>query len=269
MLQVTCEQCQTAYKVEERLLGTEGRMVRCMDCKHTWLQEGPPPPQETPEPEPVAELEEIALPKPDWMIDEEKLGDLELVTKEKGKYFHESEMDIPDAVKPAQPKPAETAPQPFQIPVMDYRPLGMAAGQFGVCVFLLLSFLTLSGVFIAKREVVNHMPAMAHFYKSIGFDLKAPGEGLSLAEVTAENRVNGRERVLAVQAKLSNISATPLEPPSVCVQLKGAYGAVLKKWEFSPPDAAPIAPGASLPLDISFKDPPDDGKTVELKIIDK
>jgi predicted Zn finger-like uncharacterized protein len=268
VIEVTCEQCQVAYKVEERLLGKEGRMVRCMDCMHIWHQAAPPSEEEEAPPE---EAQPVEPETPDWLKEEEpKDEELELVSKEKGKYFHESEMDIPDSVKPQQPQlPAETAPQPFQIPVMDYRPLGMAAGQFGVFVFLALTFVTLSGLFIAKRTVVSHMPSMAYFYTSIGFDMKAPGEGLSLSELTAESRVDGRERTLAIQAKLSNITDKELPQPSLRVQLKGAYGAILKKWEFSPESAAKLAAGESMPLELSFNDPPEDGKTVELKVIDR
>lgn len=266
MIHVTCEQCQTEYKVEERLLGGEGRIVRCMECHHMWHQDPPPPP-----PEEEIQAEPTLPETPDWLKEEEKPDDeLELISKEKGKYFHESEMDIPEAVKPVpQPEKPPEPPQPFQIPVMDYRPLGMAAGQFGVMVFLALSFITLSALFIAKRPIVSHMPSMAYFYKSIGFDMKAPGEGLSLSELTAENRVDGRTRTLAVQAKLSNISAKELPQPSLRVQLKGAYGAVLKKWEFSPEGKAKLAAGESMPLELLFNDPPEDGKTVELKVIDR
>lgn len=258
---VTCEQCQTTYKVDERLLGRDGRKVRCMDCKHIWMQA--PPIEEAPPPAPEPETAPEPAAEPDWM-QEPKEDDFDLVSREKGQYFHEDEMQIPDGVKPAQTTPL---PADFKIPAMDYRPLGMGAGQLGTFAFLALFFLTLSCLIVMKNTVVARAPAMAHFYQTVGIPLKAPGEGLSLSSMTAETRVDGEKRTLVVQAKVSNISDKPQPSPTLRVQLKGAYGAVLKKWEFSPDKHAQLAAGESVPLDLSFKDSPEDGKTVELRVI--
>lgn len=261
MIHVTCSECGTTYRVEERLLGADGRKVRCTSCNATWHQAPPPLEEEAP----AAAPEEAA---PDWMEDE-KPGDddLDFRSVAKGQYFHEDDIEIPEAVKPAQDAPP--APAPFQIPVMTYRPMGMGAGQFGVFVFLLLSFLTLSGLFVFKHQVVNRAPMMAHFYKTLGFSLKAPGEGLALSEMTAESMAGGGKRVLSVGAKLANVTQDKIGYPALQVKLKGAYGGVLKTWEFRPEKGLALGPGESVPVDLSFKDAPEDGKTVELTVIDR
>ena len=257
---VTCSECETMYKVDERLLGQQGRKVRCTECDHMWVQEPPPPEEgeETPEP----------TEKPEWMDDDEEETALDFRTVVKGQYFNEDEIDIPQAVKPApetEPVPAE-----FEIPVMEYRPLGMAAGQFGVFVFLLLSFVSLSTLFLFKKPVVSHYPAMAHFYKTIGFALKAPGEGLALSDMTAESMAgNGSKRVLNIGARLANISDKKMSYPKLQVRLKGAYGGVLKTWEFEAEDRLELASGQSVPVDLTFKDAPGDGRTVELQVVDR
>lgn len=255
---VTCSECETMYKVEERLLGQQGRKVRCTECDHMWHQEAPPAEEEAPQP----------TEKPDWMDDDEENDELDFRTAVKGQYFNEDEIDIPQAVKPApetEPVPAE-----FEIPVMDYRPLGMAAGQFGAFVFLLLSFVTLSGLFLLKKPVVSHYPAMAHFYQTIGFDLKAPGEGFALSDMTAQSLQGAKgKRVLTIGARLANISDEKMDYPSLQARLKGAYGGVLKTWDFQPEKGLALASGESVPVDLTFKDAPADGKTVELRVIDR
>jgi predicted Zn finger-like uncharacterized protein len=44
---VTCPSCSTRYIVDPKALGATGRMVRCANCKHTWMQ---PPPADMPKP---------------------------------------------------------------------------------------------------------------------------------------------------------------------------------------------------------------------------
>lgn len=252
MIHVTCAHCGTVYKVEERLLGANGRTVRCTQCNEMW-HESPPV---TAEPE---------APPPDWM-EEPKGDDLDFRSMVKGDYVNEDTIDIPQSVMPV---PADPLPSTFQIPVMTYRPLNMGVAQFGIFVFMALSFVTLSGLFLMKQPVLRHAPAMAHFYSKIGFTVKAPGEGFQLSELVVENRVAGKDRTLALQAKLANTSAQKMDYPPLLVKLKGAYGGVLKSWEFRPDKPQVLAAGESIPLDLSFKDAPEDGKTVELTILDK
>ncbi|MDI1229228.1 MAG: DUF3426 domain-containing protein [bacterium] len=253
MIHVTCAHCGTVYKVEERLLGATGRTVRCTQCSEMWHEDPPV----TAEAEPAA--------PPDWM-EEPKGDDLDFRSMVKGDYVNEDTIEIPQSVMPV---PADPLPSTFQIPVMTYRPLGMGAAQFGIFVFMALCFVTLSGLFVMKQPVLRHAPAMAHFYSTLGFTVKAPGEGFQLSELVAENRVAGKDRKLVLQAKLANTTAQKMDYPPLLVKLKGAYGGVLKSWEFRPDKTQTLTSGENIPLDLSFKDAPEDGKTVELTILDK
>src|SRR5260221_4647694 len=44
---VTCPSCATRYIVDPKALGPAGRMVRCANCKNTWMQA---PPADMPKP---------------------------------------------------------------------------------------------------------------------------------------------------------------------------------------------------------------------------
>ena len=255
MIHVTCAHCGTVYKVEERLLGATGRTVRCTQCSEMWHEDPPVKAEAEAPPAAIAEWEEP--PSAD---------ELDFKSMVKGDYVNEDTVEIPQSVMPV---PADPLPSTFQIPVMTYRPLGMGAAQFGIFVFMALSFVTLSGLFLLKNPVLRHAPAMAHFYSTLGFTVKAPGEGFQLSELVAENRVAGKDRTLALQAKLANTTAQKMDYPPLLVKLKGAYGGVLKSWEFRPDKPQELAAGENIPLDLSFRDAPEDGKTVELTILDK
>src|SRR5262245_2323242 len=44
---VSCPSCSTRYIVDPKALGATGRMVRCANCKNTWMQA---PPADMPKP---------------------------------------------------------------------------------------------------------------------------------------------------------------------------------------------------------------------------
>ncbi len=61
---ISCPSCSTNFEFDPSLLGTEGRMVRCAKCRHTWIQ-APPRPEPEPEHEiPESLLFEDAPPRP-------------------------------------------------------------------------------------------------------------------------------------------------------------------------------------------------------------
>ncbi len=46
---IACPNCATSFRLDPAQLGTEGRMVRCSACRHTWFQPPPrPEPQDAP-----------------------------------------------------------------------------------------------------------------------------------------------------------------------------------------------------------------------------
>jgi len=294
-MQLTCAECHTTYRLDPRRLGAGGRVVRCMQCNHVWTQkplsaaeiaeddmaQGPAPAddrmfivEDTP---PVSAPEvraEWDVEDPADAVEEEPIAFQSLV---KGQYVTEDEghvppgivndlEHIPNAVKPLMVPPS--AKGNFDIPVMTHRPMGMDARQFGLFTFLLLAFATLSVLFVARGPVVRHAPAMAYFYQSLGFSLAAPGEGLQLMALSAEDSVAGDKRKLAARAKLTNISEDPIAYPPLEAYVKSAYGAVLKTWEFPGDGNKMLAAGDSIPVTLDFDDAPKDGKTVEVRVVE-
>lgn len=45
-----CPQCRSRYLVPDGAIGVDGRTVRCANCRHSWFQEGAPPPPPVVEP---------------------------------------------------------------------------------------------------------------------------------------------------------------------------------------------------------------------------
>jgi predicted Zn finger-like uncharacterized protein len=263
---LSCPECQTKYRLDPALLGSGGRMVGCTVCKNRWFQPqteesaapraeaapvSAPVPAPAPEPaaEPVPEQAPPPVPLPHTF---------EQVLKETAAAVAPAPK-IPEAVRPL----AEITPA---APV--YKLMGMSPLQFGALTFLACCFVTLSTLFLVRGPLVRALPSTSAFYKALGFSILAPGEGLRLEGIAAENRVDKDSRVLAVTGKLSNMSAEPQPWPNLVLTLKSAYGAVLKEWHIPAKEAKPLASGESAPVNLEFKDAPEGGADIDLKVVE-
>lgn len=237
---LTCEKCDTTYRLDERHLAYGGRVVRCTHCGNTWFEQQI-------KPEGTAEdAAEISF--------ERMLADASVAAG-----MEEENIDSSRAITPVS--------QDMERPVLDYQPGGLGPNAFGASVFFLLFFMTLNGVFLARHTIVQYWPAMSLLYGTVGASLQAPGEGLSFSELTARKEKAARGEQMALSLKLSNIADHDIEQPPLKITLRGPYGAFLKEWKHLPPgDKKRLAPGEVVPLKLFFEDVPEGGNTVDVKV---
>ncbi|MEZ0262416.1 MAG: zinc-ribbon domain-containing protein [Alphaproteobacteria bacterium] len=259
-MHIVCGKCQTEYRLDPQMLGgPQGRTVRCQQCKNTWHQDPPEgfvftaPPEQPPQ--------QAAQPKPDWMEDEPK-EEISFERIVKGQYvLHDDIQVVPEAVLPTIPKTEE-------LPPLLHKPFGMEAQAFGAAVFLLLCFVSLSFLMLAKQPLVAHYPSMIAFYDKLGVHVSPPGEGLAFSGLIAESHVaDDGARKLSVEAKLANLTKKELPYPAIRIAVKGAYGTTLKEWKFAPDAGAAMGVGGSAPVKMQFADAPAEGKTVEIRVV--
>lgn len=236
---LTCEKCETTYRLDERHLVHGGRVVRCTNCGNTWFEQ-----QVKPEGAAEEDVAEISF--------ERMLQDASAAAGV------EENIDPSRAMTPL--------PQDMERPVLDYQPGGLGPNAFGASVFFLLFFMTLNGVFLARHTIVQHWPAMSLLYDTVGASLRAPGEGLSFSELTARKEKAARGEQMALALKLSNITDHDIAQPALKITLRGPYGAFLKEWEQPPTeDKKILAPGEVFPMKLFFEDVPEGGSTVDVK----
>lgn len=229
---LTCEKCQTMWRLDETHLALGGRVVRCTSCGNTWFEKQVHVEGITPEPE----EEPASANFSDILTDQ---------------------MENDGASRAVAPIAVDE-----EMPVIDYRPAGLGPNAFGAMIFLLLFFVTVSAVFLLKNHAVKHFPVTTALYEAAGVTLRAPGEGLSLTSLSA--RTSGSQ--IFLNGKVSNIGKTAQDYPSFRVTLRGAEGAFLKDWSiFAAPEQ--LAPGKTIPLDLHFNDIPAGGTSVEIKVI--
>lgn len=260
---VTCPACHTEYRLDPNLLGAEGRKVGCADCSHQWFQKHVPVKDIH---DVIHEAEIIAVEEPEPIVHAPETppapnleDDFETILRQTAASIAPVPA-IPESVIPAH---VTKAPAPAV-----YKPMGMGALQFGVLTFLLCSFVSASALFLAKGPVARLLPATTRLYRALGIAVPAPGEGLRLGGLVAENRVDKTGRVLSVEAQLSNMTDAVMPYPVLRVTLSSAYGAALKAWTLDNKDAKPLAPGEAVPVKSEFKDAPEGGTDIEIKVVE-
>lgn len=271
---LTCPQCQAQYKLDPAMLGAAGRDVRCVTCRHMWFQlpdtavsEAAQKPAETA----AAPMQETAA---------QSITDaLNSILEKDDAAFDEVLSTVAKGAKTAKEPPASVMPHdktPIKeksmirqdaaaLAVLTHNPLGMGAQLFGGLVFLLCCFLTLAVIFVGKGPIVRHWPQMALLYKTIGFEVKAPGEGLRLSEVTAEKRIDDHSKTLVVEGKMTNMTEHDIAYPALHVILKNDRNAITKTWDLKP-GVTQIASGDIVPVMLQLDGAPEDGTTVEVRV---
>ncbi len=233
---LTCEKCQSVWRLEEKHLAFGGRVVRCTTCGNTWFEKQVIVPGVTPEPEP-----DTAAPNFSDMLADE-MADVAPADNGKSR-----------AVAPI--------PAAHELPTLDYRPGGLGPTAFGGMVFLLLFFVTLGAVFAFKTQIVRAAPATAMLYEAAGVHLTAPGEGLTLSALSA-HLVGSNIRMTG---KVQNGTDAPMRYPGFHVILRGKDGDFLKDWKIVAADSQ-LAPGDTIPLELNFKDIPGGASSLEVKV---
>jgi predicted Zn finger-like uncharacterized protein len=261
-----CPSCQTQYKLSTEQLGVAGREVRCVTCSHTWFQ--------LPEEIPVAAGKvEAAGRAPaqsitealDSILQKDDAAFSAILSGVAGKetVSKQAAAAAPPVVAAQEKK--RVVPHEAQLPVVTNNPFGVTENMFGLLVFALLLFVTLGVIFAFKSPIVHRWPQMAVLYKSIGFGVSAPGEGLQISEVTAERRIDDHSKVLVVEGKMTNMTEHALPYPALHLTAKNDMGLAVKSWDMKP-GASEIASGDAVPVMLQLNDMPDDGTNIEMHV---
>lgn len=265
---LSCAKCNTQYRLDAGALGESGREVRCVTCGHQWFQfpDDMPPAAKTAPDIPAAEaitkaMDEI-IEKDDAAF-EAILSSVSDATKGGGasKKFPSE----PDSAPYEESKRTKARLESSALPIVTHNPLGVGATAFGILIFALCVSVTLGVLFVGQKPIMSHWPQMALLYKKIGFHAPAPGEGLRISELTAEQRVDGKGRNLVVEGKMTNMTQQDIAYPALHVSLKSNMDTVMKTWDLKP-GAEKIAAGSDAPMTLQLADAPDDGVTIEVRV---
>lgn len=240
-----CPECSTRYLVPDSAIGTEGRTVRCANCRHSWFQD-PPPPEPAPAPPPVVTPEPAyESPEPATDVEVERPAFLE-----------------PAALPSARP----AAPAESVIAAPDYdafahrppfRPRRNTSKRWTV-IAVLAGLLMIAGV-----GAILFLGAPGLLAK-IGLPIGAQESPLRLKDNPIERREleNGSE-LFAVSGQISNPSGERQRVPDIRAELRDAQGRIVYSWTITPQQRT-LNPGGAIDFNSAKLDVPSNSKRLEL-----
>jgi predicted Zn finger-like uncharacterized protein len=276
---LTCPKCKAQYTLDPDVLGASGREVRCVGCSHTWFQQPEAAAFQQPEaeaftPAPPEEKKSPADSTPasivdalNSILDADEAALEAALSAEAGAKTAAPPKQAAEAPAPPKEKKTQVIRQEASLPII-HNPLGMGATAFGVAVFCFFTFLTLGALFAAKEPILRHWPQMSLLYRTMGFEIQAPGEGLQLSEVTAERRIDSDGRMLVIEGRMTNMAQHDIPYPALHVALKDGEGRVVKEWDLKT-GGTQIASGDVVPLMVQLDNAPQEGASLEVRVKEK
>jgi predicted Zn finger-like uncharacterized protein len=237
-----CPQCHSRYLVPDSAIGSEGRTVRCANCRHSWFQE--PTPLEPPPPPPLVAAALATSAQPPQ-------GDL---PAEPPAPPPPAVPIVPTIVPPPTPSYDAFAHQP------PFRARRNPAGRW-TAMAVGAGALMLAG---AGAILWSGAPGLV---QQFGLSIGPAQSPLLFRKKPIERRVleNGSE-LFAVSGEVVNPSDTRQRVPDILVELKdsvGSNGRTIYSWTITP-ERRTLAPGQSLDFNSAKLDVPANSKQLDL-----
>ncbi len=248
-----CPECSTRYLVPDSAIGTDGRTVRCANCRHSWFQAAAPVVEDTldlPEPTPLAPAPPPLAPLPRTPI------------AEPAERFVPFAPPAPATAAPATPEAASapTYAAPTFPPVTEqppFRPRRNTTRRWTI-VAVLAGLLML----IAAGAIVYlGAPGVA---AKLGLGIGSDETPLRLRDNPIERREldNGSE-LFAVSGQVTNPSNQRQRVPDIRAELRDAQGRLVYSWTITPQQRT-LAPGGAIDFNSATLNVPANSKRLEL-----
>jgi len=222
-MQITCPNCGARFLTPDRLIGPNGRRVRCGRCSEVFRAELPTEAVE------AAAAEPVAAPAPE-PAPAAAAGD-----------------DSPERPVRVDPLPRNRLPAPR---IERKRGLG------GWAIFSLVLIALIAVFFLARGPIVESWPPAERFYSLFGLSETEAEPAYELGELTSNWAIEDSKAVLVVTPTVTNTGATEMPAPNVRIALKTNDGRIARDDRKLLP-GGPMAPGESRKFEMRFIEPGD------------
>lgn len=201
---ITCPSCDTQFRLDAVLLGSNGHKVRCSACQHIWFKEAD-----------VLPVEDVDLESPEEENSDDKIAELATALYEE---------EIPEGIKPGKsPKASKSQAATEPKRVLTAKAMIMSGLAASILYVVLLS-----PVLLMQPSIVAAWPASYGLYSLLGQASSVPGEGLIFDHLNAKLVQEEAEQYrLDVSGSLINLKSYGQSAPSLLLSLNHGEGEVL------------------------------------------
>lgn len=254
-MRITCPSCSTSYDVDGSSFGDQGRLVRCTNCGHQWLQARIADPATQPVPPPPG-YPPPGYPEPDP---------------------YPRQPPPPEDAAATDPAPAaepDDTPDPVPISKVYSEPVAVVGaqetGRHGLWVSLAAVgavVIVLLGLVFARGPIVSLVPGLAGVYALVGLG-QALGTGLRINLGLPTREAEGDEKWIQVKGTITNVSDKPRMVPVIRISLADAAGNEVRHLNVLPAKDE-LAPEESFEFTGRFDNPPPTARRADVRFTDE
>lgn len=257
---LTCPECATRFKINPEALGTNGRTVRCSQCKTTWFVAAEPDALDLIETETKNEL----------VREEPREED----SAQPGKVKADAPQNTPrpapsvpevDSVKADEMPPAPHTMIRERTDRQRARRRLIGVGMIWGVTLGLLALMALAAI-LFRTQIVEKFPGAAPVYRAFG--LEANVLGLDFYDIQTKFGNNDGTPVLIVNGRIKNLDTSARDVGMVRLSFKNKAGERIASWVIEPPKAR-LAPGETVKFATQYPNPPVDGATLIQEFVDE
>ncbi len=227
---LTCPNCSGQFNIDDKLIGENGRKVKCSSCSEIWFQklelsDVEEEVEETPLTEDALNSIEEAEDEDDFMFEVDLVEDDAVDEGEEDQLDSVSDEDEHDDMISLESikRAVELHDSKFNNDSKS-KPLGYGVAAL-FFVFTLILLLINSSYFLSKYPSTNA------FYTMFGINLEIPGKGLVFDGLVAED--NGE--TITVSGRIINLESETVNVPVIEASLNNGAGDSLSQWYIQPP----------------------------------
>ena len=261
-----CPNCNANFRLEQSVLGTEGRKVKCSKCNHRW--------HALPE---MAEREVANSLRAESQAakeinDADPFADLHNSDNNTNGSSSEDEKAVSDNANLLSARP-DSSSGPTNISErkdgdIDHSPAKPVSRFMKWFMVLLLPIVALLGVMIFRAEIVRFYPPIEKFLQFIDMSSKPLGYGLKLINTTSKPKIEGENSIIIISGEIENTLAVTLDMPLLKGDFYDNSGKVIFTHKFQA--ASPkILPGEKVNYQTNIKNPPSGSVRIEITFTEK